>query len=256
MKLSFFILLFVSFFAYGKKFSTSYVNFDLLNNWHCYPEGTEWICSNKLNRKKAVEAVIILTAKEKGPADTLENYLKHLKTPRQVSGKGGKKTTSKVFHAKQRQINGHLWVDGFHQGSEVPAYYTRYLITAKNKIAVLVTYSAHKNHYTKYASDFAKSINSLRLLNTKMGGGLGGAGRKMGAGSFQDYMEGMIDAEGELTGEGEEGAGNLMDLLTGPVGLGGGALLVSLLAYFFLRRKKPAGGDSSRRDRPRRFRRR
>ena len=259
MKLLLFILVFsFTFASYGKRFSTSYVSFELLNNWHCYPEGTEWICSNKLNRKKASEAVIILTAKEKGPADNLSQYLKHLKTPREVSSRGSK-VKSKIFHAKQRQINKHLWVDGFHQGSEVPSYYTRYLITTKNKMAVLVTYSAHKNHYNKYASDFAKSISSLRLQNTGKLSGLGGKGKKMGAGSFQDYMEGMIDSDEELAAgeQGESSGGGLEDLIQNPAVLGGALGGAGLLSYLlFKRRRRGGGGSLPDRDRDRSSRRR
>ena len=231
--------------SYGKRFSTTYVSFELLNNWHCYPEGTEWICSNKLNRSKASEAVIILTAKEKGPADNLPQYLKHLKTPREVSDKKGNNIKSKVFHTKQRQIHNHLWVDGFHQGSEVPSYHTRYLITTKDKMAVLVTYSAHKNHYTKYASDFSKSISSLRLHNTGKFSGLGGGkGRKMGAGSFQNYLEDMIDPEGELVGD-EEVADSegLKDLLSDPMVLGGALGGAGLLSYLLFKRRRRGGGS-------------
>ena len=259
MKLLIFLLVFsFTSVSYGKRFATSYVSFELLNNWHCYPEGTEWICSNKLNRKKASEAVIILTAKEKGPADNLPQYLKHLKTPREVSSKGNK-SKSKVFHTKQRQINKHLWVDGFHQGSEVPSYYTRYLITTKDKMVVLVTYSAHKDHYKKYASDFAKSIGSLRLHNTGKFSGLGGKGKKMGAGSFQDYLEGMIDSDEELA-EGEEGEGSgggLADLLNNPAVLGGAIGGAGLLSYLlFKRRRRGSGGSLPDRDGDRGSRRR
>ena len=254
-----FAFLFFTLEALGKKFSTSYVNFDLLNNWHCYPEGTEWICSNKLNRKKASEAVIILTAKEKGPADNMAQYLKHLQTPRRAVNKRGNSIASKVFHAKQRQINKHLWVDGFHQGSEVPSYLTRYLITTKNKVAVLVTYSAHKDHYKKYAGDFAKSINSLRLVNTGSLSGLGGSGRKMGAGSFQNYLEDMVDSEEELADGGLEGDSGAEGLMQSPVVWGTGLGGAGLLYYLLKRRRKRGpleGAEDSMSDRDRRRRRR
>ncbi len=230
-----------SFSTVAKKFATSYVSFDLLNNWHCHPEGTEWICKNKLNRKKASEAMIILTAKQKGPSDSLGLYINHLKSPRTVkASKRGEGFTSKVFHAKQRQINRHIWADGFHQGSEVPSYYTRYLVTIKGNLAVLVTYSAHKDHYKKYASDFSASINSLRVMNVSADF----AGRKgsMGMGSVQDYLQDMIDADTELGADGGEGGPDdkdgLMGLLSQPEALGGLALGGGGLAYYFLKRRR------------------
>lgn len=52
-------------------------------------------------------------------------------------------------------------------GSEVTSYYTRYLATIKDRIAILVTFSAHQAHYTKYSKDFIRAIESLRVVATK-----------------------------------------------------------------------------------------
>ena len=257
--LPFFLIIF-SFLLPAKKFETSYVSFDLLNNWHCYPEGTEWICTSKLNRKKASEAMIILTAKQKGPMDSLAQYIKYLKSPRPNKTSRGKSFQSKVFHAKQRQINKHMWVDGFHQGSEMPLYYTRYLVTVRDKMAVLVSYSAHKNHYKKYAADFASSINSLRLKNISSGLSLGQRG-SMGMGSVQDHLQDMINADdelGDLEGEGGEGeGGGLGGLFSQPEGLVGlGALGAGLTYLWHKRRKKQkqAGGTLAQEGRSSRHR--
>ena len=249
-----------SFSSFAKKFATDYISFDLLNNWHCHPEGTEWICTNKLNRKKASEAMIILTAKQKGPPDSLAQYINHLKRPRTVKSLKAGKFTSKVFHAKQRQINQHMWIDGFHHGSEVPTYYTRYLVTTKGNLAILVTYSAHKNHYKKYASDFAASISSLKVMNVSADFASKQRGGSMGMGSVQDYIQDMIDADDELGGVGGGGAGGngkggILGLLSKPEVLGGLGLLIAILVYLFLKKKKKkkkkriiSDSDSSRRD--------
>ena len=242
MKSIIFLIIFTfSSFASAKKFATDYVSFDLLNNWHCHPEGTEWICASKLNKKKASEAIIILTAKQKGPPDSLAQYANYLKMPRTIKTSKGGKFTSKVFHAKQRRINQHTWIDGFHHGSEVPVYYTRYLATVKGGLAVLVTYSAHKDHYKKYASDFAASINSLRVLNVSPDFGKGGG--SIGTRGAQDYLSGMIDAEDELAGEGyldgegeEGGIGGLLNQLKKPEVLGGLGVLAAIIGYLVLRR--------------------
>ena len=203
--------------------------------------------------------MIILTAKQKGPPDSLALYINHLKNPRAVNSRG-RKSTSKVFHAKQRQINQHMWVDGFHQGSEVPAYYTRYLVTIKGSLAILVTYSAHKNHYKKYASDFATSINSLRVMNVSpdFAGRQGGA---MGMGSVQGILEDMIDADDELSGMDNDGdnKGGLAGLLKKPEALAGLGLLAAILTYLFLKKRKKRAVRSeerrpSRRDRSGRHR--
>ena len=45
-------------------------------------------------------------------------------------------------------------MDGFHKSSEIQNYLTRYLATTKDRIAVLITFSAHTLYYSKYSQDF------------------------------------------------------------------------------------------------------
>jgi len=152
--------------AYAKRFRNAYVSFELPPNWTCNLEGTEWVCVNEFSAK-AKEAIIILTAKEAGPTDSMPAYLAHVQQVKMIPGPDKKPIKSKVIHAKERQIAGHVWIDGLHEGSEVASYYTRYLATIKDKIAILVTFSAHRSHYTKYSADFIKAIESLRVVATK-----------------------------------------------------------------------------------------
>jgi hypothetical protein len=170
-------------FAHAKKFRNSYVSFELPNRWDCYLENTAWICRYAISksclgagakkkecavqRKKTKEAIIILAAKEVGPKDSFKEYYTHLKTPRPIITKGGKRSASKIIHVKPISIEKHRWIDGMHLGSEIPHYYTRYLATLKGNIAVLVTFSAHKLFYSKYSSEFFRAIKSLRVLATK-----------------------------------------------------------------------------------------
>lgn len=174
------ILLF-SMTAEAKRFRNAYVSFELPPNWNCKLEGSEWVCENDF-AQKTKEAIIILTAKEVGPTDTLPAYLAHLQTPRTLPGKGGAPTRSQIIHVKERMIGNQMWVDGLHLGSEVGPYFTRYIATIKERIAILITFSAHKQHYTKYSSDFIKATESLRVVATKdtlarAGGGSGTSGR-------------------------------------------------------------------------------
>jgi hypothetical protein len=165
-RLIWFACLIFSLGANAKLFSNSYVSFDLPPNWDCKREGTEWLCISQFSTK-AKEAIIILTAKEVGPTDTLAQYMAHLKEPRSLPAKAGPPTPSKVLHVQQRNVNNHPWVDGLHLGSEVTTYYTRYLATIKDRIAILVTFSAHRSHYTQYSNDFIRAIESLRVTATK-----------------------------------------------------------------------------------------
>lgn len=172
--------LFVCGTAHAKRFRNAYVSFELPPNWNCKLEGSEWVCENDFSTKTK-EAIIILTAKEVGPTDTLPAYLAHLQTPRTLPGRGGTPTKSKIIHVKERMIANQMWIDGLHEGSEVGPYFTRYLATIKDRIAILVTFSAHKQHYTKYSGDFIKAVESLRVVATKdtlndRAGGAGGGG--------------------------------------------------------------------------------
>lgn len=152
--------------ASAKLFSNSYISFELPPEWNCSQEGTEWVCISKLS-KEAKEAMIILTAKEVGPSDSLAAYMNYLKQPRVLPAKTGAPKQSKVLQVTQRNISNHPWVDSLHLGSEVPSYYTRYLATVKDRIAILVTFSAHKPSYTRYSNDFIRAINSLRVTASK-----------------------------------------------------------------------------------------
>ncbi|MBC7372343.1 MAG: hypothetical protein H7326_12300 [Bdellovibrionaceae bacterium] len=177
----------------AKTFRNAYISFELPANWNCSLEQTEWVCRSESN-KESKEAIIILTAKEVGPTDSIQLYEQHLNTPISLNLKTGGSVMSKiVYKSKSVQINDQPWMDGLHLGSEVQNYFTRYLASIKGRIAVLVTFSAHKQFYTKYSQDFFKAVMSLRVIETANLGrqDLGqirpGSGT-LGPGSFQNAM--------------------------------------------------------------------
>jgi hypothetical protein len=190
----------------AKVFRNSYIQFELPPRWDCQLEGTEWVCRNS-NEKEAPEAIIVLTAKEVGPSDTVEQYEAHLKVARTMPGPGGQPQASTVKHVRQRQIGGINWVDGLHMSSEVPNYYTRYLGAVKQKIAVLVTFSAHQRFYTKYSTDFFNAIESLKivaspdLFGTKNNGVGAGSGEVIGPGGSSGPMGFAEDFPDESKGK-------------------------------------------------------
>lgn len=159
----FFILL--SFNAQAKVFRNAYISFELPETWKCNLEQTEWVCRSE-QAKEAKEAIIILTAKEVGPTDTFPLYETHLNEPI-TSGVKGAIPSRVVYKSKTVLINDQNWLDSLHMGSEVPNYFTRYLATIKERIAILVTFSAHKQFYTKYNNDFFNAVKSLRVIATK-----------------------------------------------------------------------------------------
>jgi hypothetical protein len=153
--------------ASAKQFKNAYISFEIPERWNCILEATEWVCrSQETNESK--EAIIVLTAKEVGPSDSLQIYEGHMKMPIKTTTKTGDTIMSQVMSPPtQKKINNLIWVDGFHLSSEIQNYYTRYIATIKEKIAVLVTFSAHKEFYTKYAQDFFNAVNSLNVIATK-----------------------------------------------------------------------------------------
>jgi hypothetical protein len=192
--------------AHAKLFKNAYVSFELPDKWDCVLEQTEWVCRPNA-QDIAQQAIIILTAKEVGPNDSLPQYMTHLKAPRAIASRSGQPMQSQVMKVEQRNIANQPWIDGMHLGSEVQNYYTRYLATTKDKIAVLVTFSAHKLAYTKFSNDFFRAIESLRVVATKSllsgnGSGVGG-----GPGSETLGINSGIGLGGDGEPPPEEGAG-------------------------------------------------
>ncbi len=170
-KLLFVLQLFLLSFFYGhesqgKLFSNAYISFEIPDQWKCEADATDWVCRS-VDPVSSREAIIILVAKEVGPNDNIAAYQTHLKTPKTVMSRAGIPGSSQVLHVKQVYINNQIWVDGWHLSSEIPDYYTRYLATAKEQIAILVTFTAHKSQYTKYSQQFFAAINSLKILSSK-----------------------------------------------------------------------------------------
>ncbi|MBL7554750.1 MAG: hypothetical protein JNM24_02925 [Bdellovibrionaceae bacterium] len=168
--------------------------------WNCVLEATEWVCRSQDNNESK-EAIIVLTAKEVGPSDSLQIYENHMKNPIKTTTKTGDSVMSQVMSPPtQKKINNLLWVDGFHISSEIQNYYTRYIATIKEKIAVLVTFSAHKEFYSKYSQDFFNAVNSLNVIATKnslqdpsiqgAGGTLGPISTGAGSGINIDGLDG------------------------------------------------------------------
>lgn len=193
----------------AKVFRNAYVAFELPDTWKCTLEHTEWVCRSE-SEKESKEAIIILTAKEVGPTDSFEAYTQHLNTP-QTGGRGGG-VSRVVYPPKQVKINDQVWIDGLHMGSEVSSYFTRYLATIKDRIAILVTLSAHKDFYSKYSQDFYNAVKTLRVIATKnlVGqpglGNLRPGGEIIGAPIGAAMPADMIGAEG-APGEGGAGGG-------------------------------------------------
>jgi hypothetical protein len=224
----------------AKVFRNAYVSFELPEKWNCTLEQTEWVC--RTNDPGLAEAAIILTAKETGPQDALPGYESFLKKPRMIMTHMGQSLPSTVYKVEQRSINNQPWIDGMHFGSEVQDYYTRYLATTKDKIAVLVTFSAHKTHYSKYSNDFFKAVESLTIVATRSlmnsagnSGGVPTYGAGGGAGDPMPLEGSMAEGGGE-DGGGLFGGGDSEKFLAFILIIGG------IGAYFLIKNKQKAKG--------------
>lgn len=163
-----FLVLMLSPQAHAIKFSNQFTEFELPAKWQCALEGAEWVCQS-LDETKKRDAIIILAAKIKGELDTLERYQQYLTGPRIFTAPNGASIKSTPKTTKTSQINNQPWVDSLHAESEIPGFYTRYLATVKQDIAVLVTYSINKNKYNEYQTQFDEMVKSLKVFR-KAGG--------------------------------------------------------------------------------------
>jgi hypothetical protein len=221
----------VSSIVQAKVFRNAYIAFEMPDDWNCTLEQTEWVCRSS-KEPDSKEAIIILTAKEVGPTDSFPLYETHLNSSIAIGATQQASQSKVVYKAKKVQIRDHQWLDGLHQGSEVSNYYTRYLATIKNKIAVLVTFSAHTKYYSKYSTMFHNAIMSMNIIasrdllaKSEFGPIRGGEGT-LGPGTIQPAMP--MDL---YQSEGSSGKNNNMGMILGLL------LIVGSIVGFFLYKK-------------------
>lgn len=228
--------------AQAKTFMNSYVSFELNSRWNCTSEMTEWICRSE--QSSQAPAIIILTAKEAGPQDSLSAYEAHLKKQKNILSRTGQPLKSTVYQVQQETINLQPWVNGFHFSSEVVNYYTRYLATVKNGVGILVTFSAHRLKYTDYSADFFHAIQSLNVLVTKSarkwddkgGGDIGQSGGSL------DSIFPMEPGGGESGADGD--GGGFIGKTKGIMGL---TLIGVAIGLYLVAKRKPKTKNKPRR---------
>jgi len=235
-------LLFISFFTFigsvpsqARTFKNAYISFEMLDTWRCKLEQTEFVCRAE-DPQEAKEAVIILTAKEKGPTDSFPIYTDHLIKPITAPSRGGGTMTSTVTIApREVMINDQKWIDSLHINSEVQNYYTRYLATIKDQIAILVTFTAHNSKYQKHSGHFADTVKSLRVIATRDltagTSGIRGANESLGGTIGQAMPSDFFASEDESASSEGQGRG----LFSNPKVLGLLILVLAVLAYIGIR---------------------
>jgi hypothetical protein len=141
-------------------FQSSYLKFSLPNGWTCNLEQTEFVCNPPHLASRRRPAIMILSAKVVGPDDTLTAYVQRLNAMANATG-----PDSMIQPPKYSLINGINWVDCTIEGSEVKNYKTRYLAVAKNGLAILYTFSAHKDYFDKLEGSAVLAVNTLQMLD-------------------------------------------------------------------------------------------
>ncbi len=229
------IISFKSLNTQAKIFRNAYIAFELPDGWNCSLEATEWVCRSQ-DAVSSKEAIIIFTAKEIGPTDNFAIYEQTMNTERTLTSKAGSPVQSQVVQkAKQVKINDAAWVDGMQKGSEIPNYYTRYLATIKERIAILATFSAHRDFYAKYSNAFFKAITSLRVIASR---GLLTNPTVSGSGGSQGVFSGNNNFSGDGLGgdiprfEKKKGGG-LTKIILALL-----AVIGSIGGYIYMKRKK------------------
>jgi hypothetical protein len=144
-------------------FHSSYLSFVLPPGWKCNLEGEEWVCEDQSEGKQKT-AIIILTAKEQGSEDRLDLYEDHLSTAKPLMDAKGMPTgrSSTLEFVRRETIDNKVWVHGRQFESEVPNYYTDYFATVSDHIAMLVTFSAHRENFQTAFQRFYPSMATIR----------------------------------------------------------------------------------------------
>jgi hypothetical protein len=250
--LKFWSLLLCFWAANGLALETAYVSFDHPDGWRCELSQGVWICQNTVEPERR-ESVVLSIATMATEWDTLDNYVKYLSEPRTLKEENGKTIKSKVTYARKRNIGGVMWVDSLQHNSELPGFWSRYVATVQNKLAILITYIVSDDNYAKMAPQFERMVSSLKPradfdLNvaSKQGDGPIPGSTKLGP-LTKSILADRLNTQRKKTDTEETPQEE------GSLGLvAGTALLGGAVVYWILRRRKnknPKGGSGEGRNR-------
>ena len=224
-------LLFFSSPLYGGVFKAPYVRFNIELKWNCRAFGANWVCHHYFE-KGAFPGFILLTAREGQSLDDINLYIQSLSR--------GQNVFSEKVYSKKIIIHRQAWVEGFYRNSFFPGAFSRYVATVccdnrNDKIHVLIGFHAHQVNYTKYSSEFLRSIKSLRLSqNLKKTLDLVRGQTKRQNQEMMSYIERILsESDEEITPELQKSPALLISLLFITLFAGAGFLF-----YFFRKKKK------------------
>jgi hypothetical protein len=140
-------------------FESRFLRFSLPEGWKCDLEGSEFVCEPAHPKGHKVSMIIVLAAKYQGDFDTLPNYLEYLRKNKSITG-GSSLVDGPTI---KNDIGIVSWVEATHYESELKGFYTTYLATVTNGLAVLVTFSASKTNYPLFHDMIRPCIQSLEI---------------------------------------------------------------------------------------------
>ena len=146
----------------AKPLETSYLITKVPDDWTCKLADQQWICQSTL-KGYDTRLVASFLAKQALPEENIENFLGHFKSSKYITSKSGRSLVSKVIYVKKVSVNRVTWVEALHFQSEVPNYYTQYMVTVNGGVSILLQLSAHKDIFEVMKPYFTSVILNTRL---------------------------------------------------------------------------------------------
>jgi hypothetical protein len=146
-------------------FRNGYLSFELPPAWKCNSEGVAWVCEDTSEGDQKT-ALIVMAAKARGSEDRLDAFEDLLSATKPLIDGNGVPTgrSSTLEFVRREAIGERTWVHSRQFESEVPSYYTDYLATVDDQIAILITFSAEREFFQTAFERFYPSIATIRTL--------------------------------------------------------------------------------------------
>lgn len=214
----------------AKIFTSNYIRFQLPERWGCNRDNSTHIC-HLVGGPKNKDAVILVTAKQTGPSDSLSFYKEYLSVPVEWKRKDNTVLKSSPVRTKQVTIDKAVWLDSLHRGGEVKEYYTRYFATRKKDISILVTFSAHRDVYPSYSAIINSLIKSIKVVDAKSIEQIKNNGGATGTGPIGSTNIGIQPVGNYLPSA--KKSGNTVNIIIGLL-----LLLIGGGLYWYIKKKK------------------
>lgn len=161
-------LFFISFFfwlpfseAHAESLTLGPIVIQIPPGWQCQPQDQNFICLDKSATSKKNSAIVV-SFKKRTAEDSLVVYRDQLSRPRTLHD-GDVAIPSQPLGVHDISLNGATWIEGIHNGSEIPQYYTHYYATVASQYAILVSLSIEKSAYHESLPLLKPIIDSMKL---------------------------------------------------------------------------------------------